>query len=59
MSSFANLLVVVYTQQQSMLEAVCQAVREELQSVVEEAGLTKRQTVSKPPFLEHTGFASH
>jgi hypothetical protein len=29
MSSFANLLVVVYTQQQSMLEAVWQAVREE------------------------------
>jgi hypothetical protein len=44
MSSFANLLVVVYTQQQSMLEAVSQAVREELQLVVEEAGLTKRCT---------------
>jgi hypothetical protein len=44
MSSFANSLVVVYTQQQSMLEAVCQAVREEFQLVVEEAGLTKHCT---------------
>jgi hypothetical protein len=31
-----------YIQQQSMLEAVRQAVREELQPVVEQAGLTKR-----------------
>jgi uncharacterized protein (DUF4415 family) len=33
-----------YIQQQSMLEAVRQAVREELQSVVEQAGLTRRCT---------------
>lgn len=33
-----------YIQQQSMLEAVRQAVREELQPVVEQVGLTKRST---------------
>jgi uncharacterized protein (DUF4415 family) len=33
-----------YIQQQSMLEAVRQAVREEFQSVVEQAGLTRRCT---------------
>ena len=33
-----------YIQQQSMLEAVRQVVREELQPVVEQAGLTKRCT---------------
>jgi uncharacterized protein (DUF4415 family) len=33
-----------YIQQQSMLEAVRQAVREELRSVVEQAGLTRRCT---------------
>jgi uncharacterized protein (DUF4415 family) len=34
-----------YIQQQSMLEAVRRAVREELRPVVEQAGLTRRQTV--------------
>ena len=33
-----------YIQQQSMLEAVRQAVREELQPVVQQAGLTRRCT---------------
>jgi uncharacterized protein (DUF4415 family) len=33
-----------YIQQQSMLEAVRQAVREELRAVVEQAGLTRRCT---------------
>jgi uncharacterized protein (DUF4415 family) len=33
-----------YIQQQSMLEAVRQAVREELQSIVEQAGLTRHCT---------------
>jgi uncharacterized protein (DUF4415 family) len=33
-----------YIQQQSMLEAVRQAVREELQSVMEQAGLTRHCT---------------
>jgi hypothetical protein len=33
-----------YIQQQSMLEAVRQTVREELQSVVEQAGLTRHCT---------------
>jgi hypothetical protein len=33
-----------YIQQQSMLEAVRQAVREELQAVVQQAGLTRHCT---------------
>ena len=39
-----NDALMAYIQQQSMLEAVRQAVREELQSVVEQAGLTKHLT---------------
>ena len=39
-----NDALMAYIQQQSMLEAVRQAVREELQPVVEQAGLTKRCT---------------
>jgi hypothetical protein len=37
-----------YIQQQSMLEAVRQAVREELQPIVEQAGLT----LMRPPFVK-------
>ena len=39
-----NDALMAYIQQQSMLEAVRQAVREEVQSVVEQAGLTRRCT---------------
>jgi uncharacterized protein (DUF4415 family) len=39
-----NDVLMAYIQQQSMLDAVRQAVREEFQSVVEQAGLTKRCT---------------
>ena len=39
-----NDALMAYIQQQSMLEAVRQAVREELQPVVEQAGLTKHRT---------------
>ena len=39
-----NDALLAYIQQESMLEAVRQAVREELQPVVEQAGLTKRCT---------------
>jgi uncharacterized protein (DUF4415 family) len=39
-----NDALMAYIQQQSMLAAVRQAVREELQSVVEHAGLTRRCT---------------
>ena len=39
-----NDALMAYIQQQSMLEVVRQAVREELQPVVEQAGLTKRCT---------------
>jgi uncharacterized protein (DUF4415 family) len=39
-----NDALMAYIQQQSMLDAVRQAVREEFQSVVEQAGLTKRCT---------------
>jgi uncharacterized protein (DUF4415 family) len=39
-----NDALMAYIQQQSMLDAVRQAVREEFQSVVKQAGLTKRCT---------------
>jgi uncharacterized protein (DUF4415 family) len=39
-----NDALMAYIQQQSMLEAVRQAVREELQPVVEQAGLTRHCT---------------
>ena len=39
-----NDALMVYIQQQSMLEVVRQAVREELQSVVQQAGLTRHGT---------------
>jgi uncharacterized protein (DUF4415 family) len=39
-----NDALMAYIQQQSMVEAVRQAVREELQSVVEQGGLTRRCT---------------
>ena len=39
-----NDALMAYIQQQSMLEAVRQVVREELQSVVEQAGLTRHCT---------------
>ena len=39
-----NDALMAYIQQQSMLEVVRQAVREELRSVVEQAGLTRRCT---------------
>ena len=39
-----NDALLAYIQQQSMLEAVRQAVREELQPIVEQAGLTRHYT---------------
>jgi hypothetical protein len=39
-----NDALMAYIQQQSMLEAVRQAVREELQPVMEQAGLTRHCT---------------
>jgi uncharacterized protein (DUF4415 family) len=39
-----NDALMVYIQQQSMLEVVRQAVREELQSAVQQAGLTRHST---------------
>ena len=42
--TLVNDALLAYIQQQSMLEAVRQAVREELQPVVEQAGLTRHCT---------------